>query len=309
MRPLARARSGCALLGWALLACALLAGSGRAAGCSPLDCWVGQFGFAHGSLLGVRGNSQMPLRVIDLRTGETRWRLPPGVVAGHLLVHQDDRLLTWFDAATGARLADAVLQVHGTFVLTGASQDGRVAILARTQQRSTTFAIVSPRHERVVRLGGNRWSFDALNGDNLFLVHALRVGYQIRLLHLGSGVLQREPLKDERDDATLTGVPWSRTPSADGRYLYTLYAGPNGDAMVHVLDTEAATAHCVDLPGSGDFNAASSYAVVVDPDGRHLWAVSPGYGRVVHVDVLTHRVVDAYRFDASAAWNTNVGIG
>ncbi|MFL5927837.1 MAG: YncE family protein, partial [Gaiellaceae bacterium] len=189
-----------------------------------------------------------------------------------------------------------------------ASQDGRVAILARTQQRSTTFAIVSPRHERVVRLGGNRWSFDALNGDNLFLVRALRVGYQIRLLHLESGVLQREPLKDERDDATLTGVPWSRTPSADGRYLYTLYVGPNGDAMVHVLDTEAATAHCVDLPGSGDFNAASSYAVVVDPDGRHLWAVSPGYGRVVHVDVLTHRVVDAYRFDASAAWNTNVGI-
>ena len=108
----------------------------------------------------------MPLRVIDLRSGETRWRLPLGVVAGHVLVHLDGRLLTWFDAATGARLADAVLQAHGTFSLTGVSQDGREAVLARTQKRSTTFAIVSPHGERIVRLAGNSWSFDALNGDN-----------------------------------------------------------------------------------------------------------------------------------------------
>jgi hypothetical protein len=292
----------------ALLCCALLAGGARSAACSPLDCSTSQFAFAHGSLLGVRGNAQMPLRVIDLRTGETRWRLPPGVVAGHVLVHQDGPLLTWFDAASGARLADAVVQARGTFVLTGASQDGTQAVLARTQQRSTTFAIVSPDRERVVKLGGNRWSFDALNGDSLFLVRTLHAGYRIRLLRLASGVLERTPLKDPKEAATLTSVPWSRTSSADGRYLYTLYVGPNGDAMVHVLDTQAATARCVDLPGTGDFNAASTYAIVVDPDGRHLWAVSPGYGRVAHIDVVAHRVVDAYRFDASAAWNTNFGI-
>ena len=292
----------------ALLGCALLAGSARSAACSPLDCSTSQFAFAHGSLLGVRGNAHMPLRVIDLRTGETRWRLPPGVVAGHVLVHQDGRLVTWFDAATGARVADAVLQARGAFALTGASQDGQTAVLARTQRRSTTFAIVSPDGERVVRLGGNHWSFDALDGDNLFLVRMLSAGYQIRLLRLASDILERRPLKDPHEAATLTGVPWSRTSSADGRYLYTLYVDPNGKAMVHVLDTQAATAHCVDLPGSGDFNAASTYALVVDPDGRHLWAVSPGYGRVVHIDVLRHRVVDDYRFDASAAWNTNFGV-
>src|SRR5262249_349762 len=134
MRPLAVALLCCALLG-----CALLAGSARPAACSPLDCSASQFEFAHGSLLGVRGSANMPMRVIDLRTGETRWRLPPGVVAGHVLVHQDGRLLTWFDAATGARLADAVVQAHGTFALTGVSQDGREVVLARTQQRSTTF--------------------------------------------------------------------------------------------------------------------------------------------------------------------------
>jgi hypothetical protein len=296
-----------ALLCWALFGCALFAGTARPAACSPLDCSTSQFAFAHGALLGVRGSAHMPLRVIDLRTGETRWRLPPGVVAGRVLVHQDGRLLTWFDAATGARLADAVVQAHGAFALTGASQDGRDAVLARTQQRSTTFAIVSPVHERIVRLGGNRWSFDALSGKNLFLVRTLAAGYQIRLLRLASGFLERTPLKAPDESATLTGVPWSRTASDDGRYLYTLYVGPNGNAMVHVLDTHAATARCVDLPGSGDFDAASTYALVVDPDGRHLWAVSPGYGRVAHIDVAAHRVVDAYRFDASAAWNTSFG--
>ena len=225
-----------------------------------------------------------------------------------MLVHQDGRLLTWFDAATGARDGDAVLQAHGMFVLAGVSQGGTQAVLARTQRRSTTFAIVSRHRERVVRLGGNRWTFDALSGDNLFLVRALRVGYQVRLLQLAAGVLERTPLKDPNEPATITGVPWSRTPSADGRYLFTLYVGPNGDAMVHVLDSRAGTAHCVDLPGVGDFNAATTYALVLDPDGRHLWAVSPRYGRVVHIDVVDHRVLDAYRFDASAAWNTNVGI-
>jgi hypothetical protein len=292
----------------ALLLFAVLAPASSGAGCAPLDCSTSQFAFAHGSLLGVRGNSRMPLRVIDLATGATRWRLPAGMVGGHTLVHQDGRLLTWLDAASGARVGDAVLQAHGTFVLAGVSQEGRQAVLARTQHRSTTFAIVSRRVERVVRLGGNRWSFDALNGDNLFLVRTVRAGYQVRLLHLRSGVLERAPLKDANEPATISGVPWSRVPSADGRYLFTLYVGPNGDSMVHVLDTRSGTARCVDLPGTGDFNAATSYALVVDPDPRQLWAVSPGYGRVARIDLPEHRVGDTYRFDASSAWNTNVGI-
>src|SRR5262249_35784061 len=204
---------------------------------SPLDCSTSQFSFAGGALLGGRGNVHMPLRVIDLRSGATRWRLPPGGVGGHGLVPQGGRLLPWFDAAPGRRPAHPVLQAHGTFALTGSSQNGRTAVLARTQQRSTTFAVVSPRAERVVRLGGNRWTFDALNGDNLFLARALRDGYQIRLLHLARGVLDPTPLKDPHESATLKGVPWSRASSAGGRYLSTLYVGPSGDAMLHVLDT------------------------------------------------------------------------
>src|SRR5207244_3877315 len=135
---------------------------------------------------------------------------------------------TWYDTVRGMRLRDAVRQAHGNFALVGASQDARAAVLARTQGKSTTFAILTPQRERIVKLGGNRWQFDALSGDRLFLIH-----------YVGRG-----------------------------------------------------------------WDAASTYALGVDPDGRHLWALSPGYRRVTHIDVQAHRVVDAYSFHVDS-WNSN----
>jgi hypothetical protein len=110
------------------------------------------------------------------------------------------------------------------------------------------------------------------------------------------------PLRDARASARIWGTPWSRVASRDGRFLFTLYVGPNGGAMVHVLDTVRATARCIDLPGTGSFDAAATYALVVDPDRRHLWALSPGYGRVARVDLVSSRVDDTYRFRAPV-WN------
>jgi hypothetical protein len=287
----------------ALLLAAFVPAASRAGACSPLSCSPTQFPLANGSLLGVRGGLERPVRVIDLRTGRTLWRLPPGIVVGNTLVHQDGTLVTWYDTARGTRLRDAVRQVHGNFALVGASQDARAAVLARTQNKSTTFAIVRPHRERVVKLGGNKWQFDALSGDRLFLIHYVGRGYEVRVLHIASGVLDA-PLKDPNASSTIWGSPWSRVSSADGRYLYTLYIGSNGGSMVHVLDTHRATARCIDLPGNGNWDAASTYALVVDPDRRHLWAISPGYGRVAHIDVLSHRVVDAYSFHVDS-WNSN----
>jgi hypothetical protein len=182
----------------ALLLAGFVPAASRAGACSPLDCSPSQFTLARGSLLAVRNGVDKPLRVIDLRTGTTRSRLPAGVVSGNVLVHQDGSLLTWYSLTTGARLRDAVVQQHGAFQLVGLAQNGREAVLARTKQRSTTFAVVSPTAQRIVKLGGNRWTFDALNGDNLFLVRYLKHGYQIRLLHLASGALEKAPLQDRR---------------------------------------------------------------------------------------------------------------
>jgi hypothetical protein len=290
----------------AVLLAAVVPGASHAAACSPLNCSPSQFTLAHGTLLGVRVGVDRPVRVIDLRTGATRWRLPAGIVTGSVLVHQDGSLLTWYSLTTGARLRAAVVQHHGTFQLVGASQDGRQAVLARTQHRSTTFAVVSPTGQRIVKLGGNDWSFDALNRDNLFLIRYLSKGYEIRLLHVGAGVLDKTALKDPKGSSTIWGSPWSRLSSADGRYVFTLYVASDGSSMVHVLDTRNATARCIDLPGTGNWDSAATWTMVLDPDGLHLWAVSTGYGRVAHIDIPSRSVVDAYRFHVDA-WNTATG--
>ena len=63
----------------------------------------------HGTLLAVRESADKPLRVIDLRTGKTKWWLPAGIVTGATLVHRDGSLVTWLSTSTGRRLGSAVL--------------------------------------------------------------------------------------------------------------------------------------------------------------------------------------------------------
>jgi hypothetical protein len=279
--------------------------STNAAACSPLDCAPSQFLIANGSLLATRGSAQSPIRVIDLRTGRTRLRLPAGIVSGETLVSRRGATLEWRDLVDGARLGTAQLHVNGVYALTGLSQDGTEAVLTRTTLGTTTFAIVSPEREHFVELRGGNWGFDALRDSNLVLVRYMRFGYQVRLYNLTSRALDRRPLKDPGESALISGVPLARASSAGGRYVFTLYAGPNGNAMIHELDLEKATAHCIDLPGGGDFGAALTYGLAVA--GNTLWAVSPGYGRVVGIDVARQRVREVFDFKATA-WTQNSGM-
>ena len=279
------------------------------AGCSPLNCGSSQVTLAHGNLLGIRAfGSSGPLRVVDLRTGRTRWHLPAGQLGGRLLVHQDGTLLTWFNATTGARVGDTVAQTRGNFVLTGVSQDGTRAVLARTQRRSSTFAIVSRSGERRVVVGTNRWGFDALSGDKLYLLQYLRQGYIVRLYDLKTNRLVPQPLKDASEPALISGVPWLRQSSPDGRYLYTLYLTQAGSAMVHQLDVRAGVARCIDLPGEGDFAAATTYSLTSSANGRTLWAVSPRYGKVAAIDVASSRVRQSFDFEPAPSGNVSSSV-
>lgn len=229
-----------------------------------LACGPGQAQLAHGSLLVFRPQANAPLRVIDMRTGATRWRLPPGVLAGHLVVHRDARLLTWFDAATGARVGDAVLQAHGTFALVGASQDGRTAVLARTQTHSTTFALVTVQHEREVSRPGH-WRFEALNGERLTLVRAQQRRF---------------------------GTPVSTIDSSAGRYRLTLYRRGLAEA-VEALDTRTGRSRILALGGLG-------YTLLPDPEEHQVWAVSLTAGRVALLDAASGATVSSYQFPARA---------
>ena len=279
---------------------AIAAAGGRAAGCSPIDCAPGASSLGH-HLLGVRpAGLQGPVRVLDLQNGKTRWTLPAGVLTGTTLVHQDGTLLTWFNAATGARVADATVQLRGDFQLSGTSADGKLAVLVRTQKRQTTFAVVGPRSARSVTLAGHfNWGFDALSGTRLYLLQYLQTGYEVRLYDLAQHRLFAQPLKDAHESALIQGSSWERLASPDGRYLFTLYIGSHGGSMIHELDLRAATARCIDLPGSGDFNSATAYGLAVSPDGTTLWAASTGYGVVVAIDIASAKLRETFHFSPS----------
>jgi hypothetical protein len=243
----------------------------RACASVLLACGPGQTTIAHGTMLVVRPEVAGPLRVIDLATGRTRWRLPPGVLAGHLVVHRDGPLLTWFDAATGARTGDAVLQARGTFALVGASQDGRTAVLARTEQRSTTFALVSPAGERDVSRPG-RWRFEALAGSRLTLIPGGR--------------------------PPALGTPLATVDSPSGRYRATLYRRGLAEA-VGALDTRTGRSRVVALGATG-------FALVPDAEDRQVWAVSLAAGAVVLLDERSGAIVSRYRFPAVAGGSYTV---
>lgn len=282
-------------------------GAATAAGCSPLNCSPSQFVVGPGTVLAVRTSVDKPLRVIDLRTGRTKWWLPAGIVTNETLVHRDGSLVTWLGVTTGRRLGSAVLQQHGEFTLVGTSQDAERAVLARTQARSTTFAILSQAGQRIVKLGGNNWQFDALNGSNLILLQQLHNGYKVRLFDLATSTLQAQALKDPGESAVIQGIAVERVSSPDGRYLFTLYIDGNGSAMIHQLDTLAGTAHCIDLAGTGDFNSALTWAIVPSRDNSTLWAVSVGYGRIAAIDIASHSVREHASF-YSIPWTANAGV-
>jgi hypothetical protein len=281
----------------AMLLALALPSAARSAACSPLDCAPSQFSAGNG-LLGYRTAADSPVTVADLRTGKARFALPSGIVGGRLLVNKEGKTLTWYDLTTG-KATDSVILAH-EMRFAGVSQDGTQAVgFQLTDGGSTTITIASATDQRDIRIDGRDWNFDALRGDNMFLIKNLSGGgYQVRLLHVQSGQVDSELVKDPHESGTIWGQPYSRLASADGRYLFTLYIGQNGGAMVHALDLQTANARCLDLPGTGNYLASTLYAMVLSKDGRTLWAVGAGYGRVVGIDVAARQVTKTFRIGA-----------
>jgi hypothetical protein len=268
----------------------LLPGAARPAACSPLSCGPSQFSLAGGSLLAYRAAPADRLSVVDLRGGES-FTLPSGVLAGNVLVHQEGRGIEWYEASTGRKTADRVLPWKGR--LAGASQDGSRAVVFRSKR---SLAIVTPRSLRLVALAPGNWDFDALRNGDLYLIRYDGAGgYQVRLLDLAHPSAPTRLLKDPHESGTIWGQPFSRLTSADGRFVFTLYVAGNGASMIHQLDLRTRRARCIDLPGTGDYGSAATWGLTLSSDGRTLWAVGPGYGRIVAVDVASRKVANAFR--------------
>jgi hypothetical protein len=77
--------------------------------------------------------------------------------------------------------------------------------------------------------------------------------------------------------------------------------------MVHQLDLKTSTARCIDLPGSGDFNSSTTWALESSPNGKTLWTVSPSFGKVVGIDVAQKKVRVAFSFKKTSFAPGNTG--
>lgn len=155
---------------------------------------------------------------------------------------------------------------NGTVAGQGLSRDGRTLVLASMSgplSPRSRFLVVDPKRAKVLRritLPGS-FSFDALSPDasKMYLiqftqatsynfVHYIVREYDLRTNRLLPGKIAARD--EDGNEPTMAGYAMTRTTSADGRWVYTLYQKPSGMPFVHALDTVAGVAHCIDLPWS-----------------------------------------------------------
>lgn len=180
---------------------------------------------------------------------------------------------------------------------TGLSADGRTLVLAKPRmgygRRSSVFQVLDAKTldpKKTIRLRGD-FTLDGVSpdGGRIYLIHyTLRRGaigrYEVRMYDVLSGELDPRPVIDPREpDEQMNGTPITRVMSADGRWDYTLYAGNSGTPFLHALDTEAGTAHCVDLdalkhvanPMMLRMSAGSDGGLTVTQRGHPLVTIDP----------------------------------
>jgi hypothetical protein len=156
----------------------------------------------------------------------------------------------------------------------GLSADGSVLVLFRPDYGrpadETEFQVLRPNLETRERFElPGRFGFDAISpdGSRIYLVEYRDprdpLDYAIRAFDTERGRLLRGEIVDPSEpDERMAGFPVSRQMSPDGRWAYTLYAGGH-EAFIHALDTERATAVCVDLH---DFSPEDAYGLQLAVD-------------------------------------------
>ena len=142
----------------------------------------------------------------------------------------------------------------------GLSRDGRTLILGSVGSpyvSPSKFLVVDTRRLKAVRtisLDG-MFTFDALSphGSRLYLIQYASVRdlshYIVRAYDLRAHRLIPGKIADlSEDEKTMAGSAVTRTTSANGRWVYTLYQKPSGEQFIHALDTVGSAAYCIDLP-------------------------------------------------------------
>jgi len=164
---------------------------------------------------------------------------------------------------------------------TGLSADGgTLAVVRPTRQfpAADTQLAVLDAGELVVRreisLPGF-FTLDAISPDGRW-VYLIQYGgenvfdYRVRALDTTTGRLAPRDIVDPREpDEQMGGLPFTRTTSRDGRWVYTLYGGGE-ETFIHALDTVGQTAACIDLEMLRPDGNLNLIQLRVSRDGRRM---------------------------------------
>jgi len=183
----------------------------------------------------------------------------------------------------------------------GLTRDGKRLIVVATGAWSPTeFAVLSTRDFRVLdrfSLEGN-FAYDALSPDGSILYVIQHISatnanrYVVRAYDLEHGHLLPGRIADKTQRSwVMEGSPLTRTTSADGRWVYTMYSRPGGYPFIHALDTVQGVAHCIGLPWTGGQAALTNIRLGIRDgklavhwkSGRAWLAVNTTNWRITHV--------------------------
>jgi hypothetical protein len=239
----------------------------------------------------------------DLADGRERFSLPAGMISAdeRWFVAAEPGLFnmqaTVYDLTTGKRTASFGVRERE---LSGLSPTGEWAVFTRAAPGSaagewtTQVDIVSMQSgtptQRLALAG--RFEFDAFSADgqSLFLIEHLPAEapdyYVIRLYDLLTQSLHPDPVRLKGSDEVMAGYAWEGKPTADGRWLLTLYVNTReNEAFIHALNLVDKYSVCLDLPSEGGLAGEriaqlKYYTLTPGSDSEHVYAANPALGVV-----------------------------
>jgi hypothetical protein len=170
----------------------------------------------------------------------------------------------------------------------GLSHNGKLLVLGdaeccglRTASRFLVLGTKRLRTLRQIALRGD-FSYDALapDGATLYLIQHTSAQdftrYRVRAYDIRANrLLSRVIVDREEPNEVMRGYPVTRATSADGTWVYTLYAGGKMP-FVHALDTTHRQAVCLDLAWKGSHDPLWQMRLRLTADGRKLVLFGPG---------------------------------
>lgn len=136
------------------------------------------------------------------------------------------------------------------------------------------------------------------DGKSLFVLRFIPAGmptsYQVRRLDIATEEVHDVFTEDGHLQTAMRGDARVQVASPDGRRLYTLYtvgAGTQRHAFIHVLALDELWAHCIDLPHGFTDSAQSASAMSVSRDGTRLHVANSVTGAVAEIDTTNLEVI------------------